>query len=315
MFRIKSGQFGQMETIEIRDEKSDTHLQLIPSFGAVINQLVLSLADSSRSYDLLEGCEDDIELMKNDWYKGAQLFPFPNRIENGQYSFNGKTYQLPINFPNEGHAIHGLIYNQTFEVIAREEEEEFAKIELALDQFPVSASFPFTLNYSIEIMLTKSTISIQMFCKNDGEELAPMAWGWHPYFKLGTERVDDLNITLMPCQEIEVDDRMIPTGRISELESLSFPLTDVQLDTGFQTQNGAKAIQLLNPKDHVQLNFDFSDFDYFQLFIPPNRKSIAIEPMTAMTNAFNNEEGLIVLKPNEKWSAEFIVQLSSNHNF
>ena len=36
------------------------------------------------------------------------LFPFPNRIANGRFECNGKTYQLPLNDSTQKNAIHGF---------------------------------------------------------------------------------------------------------------------------------------------------------------------------------------------------------------
>jgi aldose 1-epimerase len=44
-------------------------------------------------------------------------------------------------------------------------------------------------------------------------------------------------------------------------------------------------------------------YNYVVLYIPPDRNSIAVEPMTSSIDAFNNKEGLIILKPEEFWSA------------
>ena len=37
---------------------------------------------------------------------GQLLIPFPNRIENGEYTFEGKTYTLPIDEHERHNAIH-----------------------------------------------------------------------------------------------------------------------------------------------------------------------------------------------------------------
>src|SRR6516165_11553260 len=37
------------------------------------------------------------------------LFPFPNRICDGRFTWAGRDYQLPINGPGGKHAIHGFV--------------------------------------------------------------------------------------------------------------------------------------------------------------------------------------------------------------
>ena len=41
--------------------------------------------------------------------RGQVLIPWPNRLEDGSYEFDGKHYQLPLNEPERRNAIHGLV--------------------------------------------------------------------------------------------------------------------------------------------------------------------------------------------------------------
>ena len=50
-------------------------------------------------------------------------------------------------------------------------------------------------------------------------------------------------------------------------------------------------------------------YNYLQVFIPPLRNSIAIEPMTCNTDAFNNKEGLIILEPDQQFKASYGVSI------
>ncbi len=43
-------------------------------------------------------------------------------------------------------------------------------------------------------------------------------------------------------------------------------------------------------------------YNYLQVFIPPSKKSIAVEPMTCAADAFNNKMGLIILNPKKSFS-------------
>src|SRR5689334_2334517 len=40
---------------------------------------------------------------------GTILAPWPNRIRDGHYTFEGTTYQLPLTEPARHNAIHGLV--------------------------------------------------------------------------------------------------------------------------------------------------------------------------------------------------------------
>ena len=53
---------------------------------------------------------------------GAPLVPWPNRLEDGRYSFDGATYQVPLTEPEKRNAIHGFLLWQPWEAAEREAE-------------------------------------------------------------------------------------------------------------------------------------------------------------------------------------------------
>ena len=50
-------------------------------------------------------------------------------------------------------------------------------------------------------------------------------------------------------------------------------------------------------------------FPFFQVFTPPHRESIALEPMTCNVDAFNNGQGLVSLAADKSWKAGMEVVL------
>src|SRR5438105_6790040 len=45
------------------------------------------------------------------------LFPFPNRIRDGRFTWEGKTYQLPLNDATGKMAIHGFVCRTPWRVV------------------------------------------------------------------------------------------------------------------------------------------------------------------------------------------------------
>jgi aldose 1-epimerase len=41
--------------------------------------------------------------------RGQALIPWPNRLQDGSYEFDGRRHQLPLNGPEHRNAIHGLV--------------------------------------------------------------------------------------------------------------------------------------------------------------------------------------------------------------
>ncbi|HBJ51637.1 MAG TPA: aldose epimerase, partial [Bifidobacterium dentium] len=53
---------------------------------------------------------------------GQILIPFPNRVEGGEYTFEGKTYTLPIDEHARNNAIHGYGYRSYWKLESLTEE-------------------------------------------------------------------------------------------------------------------------------------------------------------------------------------------------
>ncbi|HEY0773852.1 MAG TPA: galactose mutarotase, partial [Nocardioidaceae bacterium] len=49
-------------------------------------------------------------------YRGALLAPWPNRVVDGRYHVDGEPLQLDLSEPGRGHAIHGLVAWERFDV-------------------------------------------------------------------------------------------------------------------------------------------------------------------------------------------------------
>jgi aldose 1-epimerase len=124
--------------------------------------------------------------------------------------------------------------------------------------------------------------------------------GWHPYFTLGGS-IDQCTLQFTCQGQMEYDPKLLPTGNI--LEEHRFEngqsLAGIELDNGFILRDQNKHCTLEN--DRYQLVVQpITNYSFLQLYIPPDRNSIAIENLSGAPDAFNNKIGLQILKPNEK---------------
>jgi aldose 1-epimerase len=113
-------------------------------------------------------------------------------------------------------------------------------------------------------------------------------------------------------RQIEVNEKNIPTGNIitnnyyTQLNNIG----TANLDTCFQLvdESNVSIIKLVNAfkKLDVKIWMERGDkkYKYVQVYIPPERDCIAIEPMTCMPDVFNNKKDMIILTPGN--SCEFI---------
>lgn len=294
MYLREKSFFGGFEIIRFRDAVGGNGFSLSPRRGACLLDLQLG------GQPVLDGYADAGELERLDWGKSALLAPFPNRLKDGRYQVGGEEYQFPLNDAERGNALHGFVLDKPFEIEKIAVEADKASIELSyrysgdLLYYP----FPFTLRVGYSLA-GPADFDIFMEMENTGEREIPAGMGWHPYFRPGTE-LDRAELQLPGADKIEVDERMIPTGEESPF--LGFrnprPIAGASFDTGFRLSGAPPVWEVSLRSGDLRLCYwQDRQFPFLQVFIPPSRQSIALEPMTCNIDAFHNGMGLQMLRP------------------
>jgi len=311
MFKLQKEKFGKFIKLKLINQETKEFVVIIPEFGANVNELVLN---KNKNYSIIDGFSNYQELIKKKSFRGAKLIPFPNRINNGEYTFNNKKYILPINFPKQKHAIHGFVHNKKFIIKNTSKNKSSISVDLVYNYKKELVGYPFAFEVIIKYTLTKKGFTCTTVIKNKSEEKIPIGDGWHPYFKLN-RKVDDLYVKIPSKNRIIVDSRMIPTGKSQFIKFNKFSkIGNQKFDTGFVVdKKGIASTELCDSSKKIKIvvwqETGNMKYNYLQIFIPSTRKSIAIEPMTCNTDAFNNKEGLIILKPKQIFKASYGVYL------
>jgi aldose 1-epimerase len=250
--------------------------------------------------------------------RGGVLLPWPNRIENGRYTFANQTQQLPIAEPGMGNAIHGLVRWANWSVI----EQEVDRIALGYLLHP-QTGYPFLLALDIEYALSDRGLRVRTSARNVGYAPAPFGAGNHPYFTVGTEFIDAARLHVPAATYYRTNERSIPVERASvtgtELDfRTEHPIGPLHIDTGYTDliadADGRRRISLIHPGGVPRLTVAMDGaYRYVQVFtgdtLPHDlrRRGISIEPMTCAANAFNSGDGLLVLQQGEVWSGSWEV--------
>jgi aldose 1-epimerase len=245
--------------------------------------------------------------------RGQVLAPWPNRIENGSYDFDGKRMQLPLSEPENGNAIHGLVRQAIWNLV--EQEPDRVVLDYLLEPQP---GYPFAVAFGIEYALSAAGLAVTTTARNLGSDPCPYGLGQHPYLTLGTPSVDTLRLEVAAEKVLLNDERGLPLG--------SEPVAGTELDfrvgrtigstvldnayTGLERDSGGRARVLLDDPDggrSLTLWVDES-YPYLMLYTGDPRpdvarRSIAVEPMTCPPNAFRTGESLIRLAPGESTTA------------
>jgi aldose 1-epimerase len=253
--------------------------------------------------------------------RGQILAPWPNRIADGRYSFDGHHYQLPLDEPKLGHSIHGLSRWGEWHV-----EHHAAAVARLRHRLPARPGYPFELELAVQYQLTGSGLAVDLRATNVGTVPCPFGAGAHPYFGFPGTQVDDVELCVRAEEWLEVDERSIPRARQPVAGSaLDFRrprrIGDARLDhayTGLERDaEGLANVLLRHGPEEIRLWLG-RPFDFVQIYtgdtLPDRarrRHSVAIEPMTCAANSFNSGEGLRVLAPDESMAGRFGVGVGS----
>jgi aldose 1-epimerase len=255
--------------------------------------------------------------------RGQVLIPWPNRLQDGSYEFDGRRHQLPLNEPERRNAIHGLVRWAAWSTRVRKPHR--VVMEYALHPQP---GYPFSLRLGIEYALLAGGLRVRTTATNVGVDACPYGCGAHPYLTLGTATVDRLILHAPARTVLRSDARGLPMGTHAVANTeYDFrqprPIGSTILDHAFtdleRDGDGLAGVTLRDP-DHgteVSLWVDES-YPYLMLFtgdpLPDvRRRSLAVEPMTCPPNAFRTGDALIRLEPGSLFTSTWGIACGRPH--
>ncbi|MCK7589062.1 aldose 1-epimerase [Subsaxibacter sp. CAU 1640] len=298
MFEVNHIQKESGNYVEVKHSTEKVYAKIDLNLGGSLQELILDGATVISSQETVA-----YEVS----YASSILFPFVNRIENGQYHFNGKSYQLDINKVEENNALHGLVYNKPFDLVHSFGYKNDAVVHVRHIENGNNAGFPFKYILTASYIFKESSVEMIVDIKNMDNRAFPFTLGWHPYFV--SSNLSESYLSLNCHRKILVNSQLIPTHE-EEVEIFdNSKIKDLELDNCFLMDG--EQLQFKTPDYH--LNFTFSKTNnYVQIYIPPNRKTIAIEPQSGAANSFNDPRGLKLLQPNERFESYWKVDVKSN---
>jgi aldose 1-epimerase len=255
------------------------------------------------------------------------LFPFPNRIRDGRFSWDGKTYQLPCNDSTGKMAIHGFACRRPWRVVGSGADATAAwvtgEFRGSLDAPDCVALWPADYVLRVTYRLSKNCLRVEAEVANPDMKPLPFGLGYHPYFRLPFTpegKSDDCRVSVAARSCWKLED-CLPTGErlpVDAKRDLNNPRRygDLQLDdvltdvpatatdpTGLfecATIEGASGVTL-----RVHCSPTFREL---VVYTPGHRQAFCVEPYTCATDAVNLQArgidaGWLVLPPGERWTS------------
>ena len=243
--------------------------------------------------------------------RGQPLIPWPNRLHEGRYRFQGREGVVPLNEPEQGNALHGLTMWSSWHVL----EVATDSVTMGLRLLP-SPAYPFAVELGVRYDLAPDGLTVATTARNVGGFPAPYGHGAHPYVTVGTDTIDDAVFALPAATWLDTDEDQIPVAR-RPVEGTPYdfrtprPLGDVEIDYAFadleRSADGGAEVSLASPDGTRRVTLWIDEhYGYVEVFtgdaLPEperRRRGLGLEPMTCPPDAFRNGTDLIVLEPGQ----------------
>lgn len=310
-FKVQVNGSGAEATVNLSGDNCTAE---VFAFGALLNKF--SIPHQGGDFNVIHGFKNVEDARQNitPAFQSAKLSPFVCRTKNGRYHFGENNYHFS-KYYDKTNALHGLIFDEVFEITGTNENESSASVKLQYEYNKSDEGYPF--RYRCEVTYTlqaNNTLTITTEVFNLDDKLIPVADGWHPYFTLG-DPVNECQLEFQSKEMLEFDETLIPTGKLIPYQEFG-SLKDFGTrwyDNCF-TVNFAECQPLCvfrNAKRNIQVEiYPEESYPYLQFYTPDDRKSIAIENLSAAPDAFNNGFGLKTLEPQQSasFTTKFVIK-------
>ncbi len=257
----------------------------------------------------------------SDGAHGAPLIPWPNRLADGRYSFDGADYQVALTEPEKANAIHGFLRWRPWQAIRRDAD----RVVMGARLFPLQG-YPFALSVTVDYRLADDGLTVTTTATNTGGHALPYGSGQHPYLSPGEDGlVDRCALQFEALTRIGTDrQRQLPTGTepvagtefdfsapraIGEL-ACDFAFTDLARDA-----DGRAWVRLTGEDGRTGALWVDESYPFVELYTadtlsaPRRRRGLGTEPMTCPPNAFATGDRVIRLEPGQSTTAVWGVVL------
>jgi aldose 1-epimerase len=242
------------------------------------------------------------------------LHPWANRLAGPVYTVEGKRVALDMASPllhpdSNGLPLHGVPWAKlAWEVTAEGPATLAARLDWDRAELLAVFPFPHRLEISVELLPAGLTVETTLTAGPSGP--VPVSFGFHPYLQLPGLPRDQWRMRLPSMHRLALDDRGIPTGNETPFAGLDDVLAGTQLDDGFRLDGDRAAFSIEGGGRRLTVEL-VGGYDHAQIFTPPGREFLALEPMTAPANALISGQGLRIVPAGASFKAVFRIDVHS----
>jgi aldose 1-epimerase len=239
---------------------------------------------------------------------GAPLVPWPNRLADGRYTFDGTEHQVALTEPAKSNAIHGFLMWRPWRAL----EHTGDRVLMATRLHPLTG-YPFTLDVRVDYTVGDTGLTVTTTATNVGEAPCPYAHGQHPYLSPGSGPIDACSLQFGAGYRVDTDaERQLPVGDVPVAGTPydfaeARPLGDLEVDYAFgdlaRDADGRAWLGLTGPDGRTARLWVDDTYRYLEIFTADalagerRRAGLGVEPMTSPPNAFRSGTDLLRIDP------------------
>lgn len=324
-YEVHRGTRESEGVVELLDRESEAQACIAPGIGAQCPSFRVRLG--AELLDVLAP-PPSMDALRADpvRYGNPILFPFPGRIREGVFTFEGRRIELPINDRAHRAAIHGLVLQKAWNVVGVGADEKGAWVTCRLrtiDHPDLEALYPFPFEISYTYRLREGRLESEIQVTNTGEGPLPMGLGLHPWFPLplSVKGRREACVLRAPVRRVWELAGLVPTGVVREAAperdlSRGVTLGELEFDDVYTGLNegvgpgGWSRSTYTDPAAGVEIAVLADErFRELVVYAPGSRGVVCLEPYTCAPNAFNMaaegiDGGMTVLQPGAVWSGQ-----------
>jgi len=238
------------------------------------------------------------------------LHPWANRLAGNSYRTAGRRVSLsgvPLPHDPNGLPIHGNLFGVAFDVVRASATRVEGRLDYGAHPEKLRA-FPFPHTVSVDARLGASRgLTVVTEVRPTADRPVPVSFGWHPFVRLPNAPRREWKLRWPACEHVEVDDRVLPTGARTPQRAQHAPIDDRTFDDHYALGRDRR-FSISAGRRTLAFAFD-RNYPYAQLYAPPRKQFVAIEPMTATVDALGSGSTPVV-EPGDRFRAAFTMTVT-----